>query len=82
MNVLKQADDVVISVPFTQPENMPWVTCVSPISIPGATPCASLMDALNHRLSQQFQFTVICGSLYLISDLFRLFPELIIEDAM
>jgi folylpolyglutamate synthase/dihydrofolate synthase len=87
LSPLLAAANVVISVPFSTPEDMPWVKCHSPEEVmleckliePGciAMTASTLGQALDMvaemvRDSKEESLVVVCGSLYLASDLYRL----------
>ncbi|KAJ2005426.1 folylpolyglutamate synthase [Coemansia thaxteri] len=72
-------------VPFSQPSEMPWIKCESTDAIFSAahkipsfgkihiTQFASLADALDQLTTDcsDAHLNVLCGSLYLVADLFR-----------
>ncbi|KAI8332142.1 Mur ligase [Chlamydoabsidia padenii] len=77
-------NDVILTVPFSQPEGMPWIQCVDPVTLAQhadyaenqkqALPQVSLQDALLAASSlyhQETDLVVLCGSLYLVADLYR-----------
>ncbi|KAI9027313.1 Mur ligase [Phycomyces nitens] len=80
---LVQPNDIVYSVPFSQPTGMPWINSVDPIEI---SDCAkdiaaesegfkSLDNALLKASSvvrHGRDLVVLCGSLYLVADFYRL----------
>ncbi|KAJ2727049.1 folylpolyglutamate synthase [Coemansia sp. Benny D115] len=80
---LAHPGDSVWAVPFSQPEEMPWVSCTDAEEIRAAAEAAgleaacyaSLADALERLLaaeqSDDAHLTVLCGSLYLVADLYR-----------
>ncbi|KAI8055255.1 Mur ligase [Syncephalis plumigaleata] len=86
---LLRANDHLCAVPFTRPIAMPWVECQSPDDIVAvaqqqqqqhptitAISMPSLKEALdyyNGRLNHQGSLIVVCGSLYLAADVYRLF---------
>ncbi|KAJ2841482.1 folylpolyglutamate synthase, partial [Coemansia erecta] len=81
--------DTLWAVPFSQPEEMPWVRCEDPETIlesakenlkfeKGSDSYESAkFDSLSDVLDKLVQSTtdstlnVLCGSLYLVSDLYR-----------
>ncbi|KAI9597876.1 Mur ligase [Syncephalis fuscata] len=82
--------DRVCAVPFTQPIAMPWVKCRSPTDIAAiaaatlqstSTSIVSMPDvktALHHFLAEldyNDWLLVVCGSLYLAADVYRLFER-------
>lgn len=82
---LVQNDDVILTVPFSQPQDMPWIQCVDPVTLAHhadytdgqkeALPQISLQDALasaNSLYCPETDLVVLCGSLYLVADLYRL----------
>ncbi|KAL0081540.1 Mur ligase [Phycomyces blakesleeanus] len=83
LKTLVQPNDIVYSVPFSQPSGMPWINCVNPMDI---SDCAktlaaesqgfqSLHDALvkaSSVLRHGRDLVVLCGSLYLVADFYRL----------
>ncbi|KAJ2787144.1 folylpolyglutamate synthase [Coemansia interrupta] len=85
LNNLALPGDLIWAVPFSQPDEMPWISCTGTDEIEAAareiessdkvlvTKFASLADALA-RLSEEksdSNMTVLCGSLYLVADLYR-----------
>ena len=78
--------DILLAVPYSPPEGMAWVHCFAPEDIARvvrdalpnvhATACASLSDALGlceeKRRFDPNVFVGCCGSLYLVSDVYRL----------
>ena len=74
-NELFSNDDIVIAAPFSQPQGMPWIRCVGPQEIRAnigskVKTSSSLHEALANVINSDLN--VVCGSLYLIADLFRL----------
>ncbi|ORX58233.1 FolC bifunctional protein [Hesseltinella vesiculosa] len=88
ISTLAAKDDCILTVPFSQPESMPWISCVDPQvladtanthSPPRAVAHASLANALasaSNIYTPGKDLVVLCGSLYLVADLYRLFPSL------
>ncbi|RKP27647.1 Mur ligase [Syncephalis pseudoplumigaleata] len=85
---LLRADDQLCAVPFSQPVAMPWVHCQSPDAIvavaqqqlPSITAkampdIASALDYYARELPGHAgsSLLVVCGSLYLAADVYRLF---------
>jgi folylpolyglutamate synthase/dihydrofolate synthase len=81
---LVQNDDLILTVPFSQPEGMPWIHCVDPVALAQhadyaenqkeALPQVSLQDALvsvSSLYRPDTDLVVLCGSLYLVADLYR-----------
>ncbi|KAK9767771.1 folylpolyglutamate synthase [Basidiobolus ranarum] len=76
---LLRPGDSVFCVPFSQPENMPWINCIPPKEIEEALTDASVttrtfddvIAALDSVDTQKFRLVVMCGSLYLAADFFR-----------
>lgn len=78
--------DILISTPFSQPEGMPWIQCVAPQAILDDVTTSSsssdsnkvatsgLEEALSiaGKRSEGKDVIVLCGSLYLVADLYRL----------
>lgn len=77
--------DMLLSAPFSQPEGMPWIQCVSPQAIveqqvtttttsDNKVACSGLKEALSiaGKRSEEKDVIVLCGSLYLVADLYRL----------
>ncbi|ORX64601.1 Mur ligase [Linderina pennispora] len=63
--------DVVWAVPFAQPDEMPWITCCDPGDIAHQV-SAAFPDTPQLRVEQSAGYlTVLCGSLYLVADLYR-----------
>lgn len=74
----------VIAVGFTQPEGMPWVTHVTAGTIAHearqlsvkASIATDIKEAIDMAIAQGDNRIVICGSLYLVADVYRyLCPE-------
>ncbi|KAJ2705201.1 folylpolyglutamate synthase [Coemansia sp. IMI 203386] len=79
------AGDSIWAVPFSQPDEMPWISCTDPKDIEKAvqglecsehvqvTTFGSLSDALDRLASEKSDshLTVACGSLYLAANLYR-----------
>ncbi|KAJ1950341.1 folylpolyglutamate synthase [Linderina pennispora] len=75
--------DVVWAVPFAQPDEMPWITCCDPGDIAHQvsaafpdTPVTEFVSPIaaveQLRVEQSADYlTVLCGSLYLVADLYR-----------
>ncbi|KAI8393422.1 Mur ligase [Radiomyces spectabilis] len=88
-SILKQlihTHDAVISVPFSQPAGMPWIHCVAPEKIAERaqnwTSETYATDSLSAALQQTSfiyhkdnDLVVLCGSLYLVADLYRLIEQ-------
>ena len=80
MHTLIQEKDIVFAVSFSQPEGMPWIKSTSPediinqVSTSNATACFDLEQALTKagKLRQKDDLVVLCGSLYLVADVYRL----------
>ncbi|KAJ2784780.1 folylpolyglutamate synthase [Coemansia javaensis] len=80
---LVQPGDALWTVPFSQPSEMPWIRCEAPDAIaraaaplPGAVAVenfALLADVLDRLAADASDdhLNVLCGSLYLVADLFR-----------
>ncbi|KAJ2387628.1 folylpolyglutamate synthase [Coemansia sp. RSA 2603] len=82
---LAMPGDLIWAVPFSQPDEMPWISCTNPDKIEAATreiessdkvlvtKFASLADALARLAEEKSDtcMTVLCGSLYLVADLYR-----------
>ncbi|KAI8059870.1 Mur ligase [Gongronella butleri] len=80
---LVRPGDTVLTVPFSQPEGMPWVQCIDPTELAQSArennvhvdAHQTLNDALV-RAGRDFDpihdMVVMCGSLYLAADLYRL----------
>ncbi|KAJ2311059.1 folylpolyglutamate synthase, partial [Coemansia sp. RSA 2704] len=81
---LVQAGDVVWAVPFAQPQEMPWISCEQPEAIAEAVQklgmdgvavevFGALGEAVDRLAGDQLDgyLNVICGSLYLVSDVYR-----------
>ncbi|KAI8883847.1 FolC bifunctional protein [Backusella circina FSU 941] len=80
MQQLLHAEDVVFAVPFSQPDGMSWISCTDPNEITQhidtqiqAVPCKNLEEALVKAgtVCGEDEVTVLCGSLYLVADLYR-----------
>ncbi|CAO3594762.1 unnamed protein product [Absidia cylindrospora] len=83
---LIRPDDVIFTVPFSQPEGMPWIHCVDPVTLAQqhadyadhqkeALPQTTLKDALvaaSALYCAETDVVALCGSLYLVADLYRL----------
>lgn len=80
LNTLVKSNDVLIAAPFTQPQGMPWIQCVKPqdiiekVELTSKFACSGLKEALSKagKLSEDKNIIVLCGSLYLVADLYRL----------
>ena len=81
---LLRAGDHVIATTFSPVEGMPWVSPVGPDEVVPAAKAivgdqgsvaaaADVAEALR-QASGGGRLTVVCGSLYLVADLYRLFP--------
>ncbi|KAI9268075.1 Mur ligase [Phascolomyces articulosus] len=82
LKILLRPQDTVFAVPFTQPEDMPWIHCVSPTEIQDAANMyvqhSQTFDDLwscLQALPSSASHVVMCGSLYLVADFFRLLKE-------
>ncbi|CAO3624354.1 unnamed protein product [Cunninghamella blakesleeana] len=74
--------DLLITVPFSQPIDMPWIQCIDPIQIaetashhPSVFPQSTLLNGLQKAsalFNAKTDLVVLCGSLYLVADLYRL----------
>jgi folylpolyglutamate synthase/dihydrofolate synthase len=83
-SLLFQPGDCVYFVPFSTPEGMPWISCYEPTDLESLLsskmsdvkmePMKSLSEALEKCKTEFVQdtLTVVTGSLYLISDYYRL----------
>ncbi|KAI8989981.1 Mur ligase [Pilobolus umbonatus] len=76
---LLHANDILLAVPFTQPIGMPWITCIDPVDIihHSKTECyayPTLYEAITKagQMATEGDRVVLCGSLYLVADLYRL----------
>jgi folylpolyglutamate synthase/dihydropteroate synthase len=89
---LLRIGDQLCAVPFSQPIAMPWVECQSPNDIvtvaqqqhPSITAVSmsNLKEALDYYITKfdnQESLIVVCGSLYLAADVYRLF-NLTVDD--
>jgi folylpolyglutamate synthase/dihydropteroate synthase len=80
MQELIRDDDIVLAVSFTQPAGMPWIASMNPNDIAkeakGAkqVECLELEKALERAgsIREKDDLVVLCGSLYLVADLYRL----------
>ncbi|KAI7898609.1 Mur ligase [Cokeromyces recurvatus] len=82
MKQLIRETDIIFAVPFTQPAGMPWIQSTLPVKIKEAAKdkanyieCFSkLEDALQKAgsICDKDNVVVLCGSLYLAADLYRL----------
>ncbi|KAL1917990.1 uncharacterized protein VTP21DRAFT_3256 [Calcarisporiella thermophila] len=79
LQLLVREGDSLCAVGFSQPEGMPWIQCVSPEDITRSAPAgsrvnsaASLEEALATEAKEDDSMLVLCGSLYLVSDFYRL----------
>ncbi|KAJ2667140.1 folylpolyglutamate synthase [Coemansia sp. RSA 1199] len=82
---LAQPGDEVWAVPFAQPKEMPWITCERPEQIAQTARACSegvrveafdcLADAVDRlaACSADTFLNVVCGSLYLVANVFREF---------
>ncbi|CAO3663042.1 unnamed protein product [Umbelopsis ramanniana] len=84
LSILLRPQDSVCATTFTQPENMPWITHMDPSEIRdiaatvASGPCTaqpSLAQALR-TAGQSEGLIVLCGSLYLVADLYRLHRQI------
>ena len=68
--------DIVFVVGFTKPAHMPWVQCMDPVEIAKqVSNCqyvGDLKQTLEHCSKSSNSLIVVCGSLYLIADFYRL----------
>ncbi|KAI9262668.1 Mur ligase [Sporodiniella umbellata] len=78
---LVQPGDALIAVPFSQPEGMPWINCANPSHIVDQVKnaketfsCETLSEGLERagRAYNMGDLVVLCGSLYLAADFYRL----------
>ncbi|ORE03018.1 FolC bifunctional protein [Rhizopus microsporus var. microsporus] len=78
LHQLVKPEDALLAVPFSQPEGMPWIQSIDPSEIAnhvkGASSWCSLEQALKEAgtLRQPKDIVVLCGSLYLVADFYRL----------
>ncbi|KAJ2959461.1 hypothetical protein NQZ79_g5048 [Umbelopsis isabellina] len=82
LNILLRPQDSISAATFTQPENMPWIYPMPQSDIIKAAnnitencTIESSLDAALHtagKLDPSKQLIVLCGSLYLVADLYRL----------
>jgi dihydrofolate synthase len=77
IKLLCRSADIVYPVSFTQPEGMHWIQYMDPIGIlergqPYARDCqGSLQKALQMIDRNLTEHVVVCGSLYLVADFYR-----------
>lgn len=77
---LIKPNDTVFAVTFTQPAGMPWIQSTEPSEIAKEATlaknvaCLNLEDALKSAASVcgEQDLVVLCGSLYLVADLYRI----------
>jgi folylpolyglutamate synthase/dihydrofolate synthase len=75
LDIIMRDGDSVLAVPFARPEGMPWIKCQDPHEMCQKVhkwkmiPCRDLEDALN-RIDAK-KTVVVCGSLYLVAELYR-----------
>ncbi|KAI8374829.1 Mur ligase [Blakeslea trispora] len=80
LQVLIQPQDRLVAVPFQTPEGMPWIQAMSPqqivshVAVGTCSTAGSLEEGLHQIQSwmQPNRAVVLCGSLYLVADLYRL----------
>ncbi|KAI7881094.1 FolC bifunctional protein [Lichtheimia hyalospora FSU 10163] len=81
LSVLLRPNDTVLAVPFSTPQGMPWIHSTPPREIcdhameivSDARPLESVQAALNIIPSlESYSLVVLCGSLYLVADFYRL----------
>jgi folylpolyglutamate synthase/dihydropteroate synthase len=80
LDILLRPGDHVFAVPFSQPIAMTWIQCRPPSDIakmatrPGVSDEAmpDLPSAFARAYNCQCALTVVCGSLYLAADVYRL----------
>ncbi|CAO3608927.1 unnamed protein product [Cunninghamella echinulata] len=79
--LIHEKDDIIITVPFSQPIGMPWIHCIDPFELANhqnhqtVLPQLSLNNGLqqaNSLFNSKTDLVVLCGSLYLVADLYRL----------
>lgn len=79
--LIHEKGDIIITVPFSQPIGMPWIHCIDPFELANhqnhhtVLPQLSLNDGLqlaNSLFDSKSDLVVLCGSLYLVADLYRL----------
>ncbi|KAI7872807.1 Mur ligase [Spinellus fusiger] len=86
LKALLKPNDLIYAVPFSQPEGMPWISCVSSSVITehaqslgiDAEECSSLLEAIakvSEKAYHKDSIVVLCGSLYLVADFYRLLSE-------
>ncbi|KAI7888476.1 Mur ligase [Mucor mucedo] len=82
MDGLIEPNDIVFAVNFTQPAGMPWIQSTEPSEIAKANKsktvaCLGLEEALEKAASAcgNEDIVVLCGSLYLVADLYRILPQ-------
>ena len=74
-------NDPAYVVQFTNPEHMPWVSCIEPKQVVDNMPTCHFVGDLEETLQEcasQDALIVVFGSLYLIADFYRLkgnFPD-------
>lgn len=81
LSVLLRPNDTVLAVPFSQPQGMPWIHSTPPSEIcqhaikivPDARPLDTIQAALKMIPTlESYSLVVLCGSLYLVADFYRL----------
>ncbi|KAI9312507.1 Mur ligase [Dichotomocladium elegans] len=80
LSTLLRSQDTLLAVPFSQPKDMPWIHCIDPQEIrdhaakivSDARAFDTLDDALLALPSAPAPQIVLCGSLYLVADFYRL----------
>lgn len=82
MDGLIKPNDTVFAVNFTQPAGMPWIQSTEPSEIVKANKsktvaCLGLEEALEKAAltCEKEDLVVLCGSLYLVADLYRILPQ-------
>jgi folylpolyglutamate synthase/dihydrofolate synthase len=75
LDIIMREGDAVFAVPFPKPEGMPWIQCQDPTEMCEKVqkwkmnPCKDVQDAL--RKIDPEKTVVVCGSLYLVAELYR-----------
>ncbi|KAH8550609.1 Mur ligase [Umbelopsis sp. PMI_123] len=80
LNILLRSQDSVSATTFTQPESMPWVHPMEPSDITeiaatittGLCTVQSSLQLALETVGKSEELIVLCGSLYLVADLYRL----------
>lgn len=76
LRTLLKPNDVLLAVPFSQPAGMPWIQSVPPsaiVQVRQGHAFDSLRAALDYAARHHAQdYIVLCGSLYLAADFYRL----------